>query len=642
MYRLFQNNDVRDIRHQVDSENITASRDMFLEVPRTETPTQQIARQLHEMGINVFPLLYGEKKPCYPWSRLQYSRLHPTHPIFGLHNVFGGRCNIGVLAGRTSGNLFFLDLDSEPVFEHHIKMCKEKGIPLFSTKSSRGGHLWFRAIEGEVFAMQSGQLAGGEVIGKYRGANTNGYVLAPPSVHPTGAIYEWYIRTTTEPPLVSISDIDWLKRDNGSPICLEADDKTSRRKSILANFSPLSIQTQEYLKNGSQIPEGQRHIALFNASCDMAGNGIEEDATREVLESIAITSGLPEHEVDKVIHDAFKKEREPSRKGNSPLRVWQKAHAYMYAQPWEGTVGMTDRAVFAALVERCKNSCNREGIFRASSRELAVLAKCDRKTVARSLKRLQKPEYTPRLITYEGKDQISRASLWRFSDHVLLKGKKAVNEQFLKDTDVFLGMPPLVTTKESSSSGGIAGKSDVGERGALGKSGTLVYQVLATTSHPLTAKQIAEITGMSNKQVYGALGKDSWLVKSGLAIRQDGGWVALPATPGQLDELISRPAGTLGKGEARKRRYDEETALFLGKYILALRAKRDPHFSLYHQATKKRKSPSAETTDSVCQLSSTELYEYIERIIADELFDREYETRRKHAVKGKDRYIDCR
>src|SRR5690349_1022809 len=76
-----------------------------------QTPVQTQAYTLFDAGLSVFPLPRGSKSG-YPWKRLQYTRLNRNDSVYGLSPLFAGDCNIAVMCGATSGNLFVLDCET--------------------------------------------------------------------------------------------------------------------------------------------------------------------------------------------------------------------------------------------------------------------------------------------------------------------------------------------------------------------------------------------------------------------------------------------------------------------------------------------------------------------------------------------------
>jgi len=80
-------------------------------------------------------------------------------------------------------NLFVIDCDSTAAFLRIQQRLIESGIDTWLVMTERGGHFWF--------------LSDGPIVNKSNPANdininsSPGYVVAPPSVHPSGVIYDW-------------------------------------------------------------------------------------------------------------------------------------------------------------------------------------------------------------------------------------------------------------------------------------------------------------------------------------------------------------------------------------------------------------------------------------------------------------------
>ena len=319
----------------------------------------------------------------------------------------------------------------------------------------------------------------------------------------------------------------------------------------MRRFHRLSNKTQEYLTKGDSIPEGERHLRLFNAACDMAGNHFTKDQALQKLEPLARASGLPLGEIRKTIHDAFAEDREPARKPGAYAKVYEKVLAFIPTQAWRGNAGMTDRKVMEALAKRCEVAYH-DGIFRASQREIAEIARCDRKTVGLSLKRLMARGFIYRV----GKDKNSKAFLWKFSQSVLWTGFEALQEKQSSESRGVLSnkidrtfLPgSAINGYDPSEDEAVSFDSDAREQGALGYTGRLVYETLLKSNKPLSVGEICERTGLSKSQVYRVLSPQKLFVTSGLAQKQPGGWVAKPATREELDQLMHSPLENLEEG----------------------------------------------------------------------------------------------
>jgi hypothetical protein len=392
----------------------TRNRDLQVDVlqfAQFDNPVQEAAHFLYDVGFNVFPLPYRKKRPGYKWrngAKLHQTRLHPDY----LNRAFAGRCNIAVLMGKTSGNLFVLDCDTQAAFEYNIGEARKRNIPRWASETARGGHLYFRSKEGTVKNM-SQRVLDTEVRGD------GVYVLAPPSLHPDGVIYHWRIREGNEPPMVRIQDIDWLRDSAGNAVRLEIQSVARKEQDNGQHTreSRLSRGTLHYLDHGHTLPEGQRHNALRDAAWNMAGAGFTKAEVYATLEPIARASGLPDSsdpgEIHRLIDGAFAKPHTQDAKVASHHFDWERAQAYASNRRWLGRKGTTDRAVFLALVERARLGGYAEGTFRATLRELSEFARCSINAVQRSLRRMND------MVSPAGVDKASGGRLWRFTDKVL-------------------------------------------------------------------------------------------------------------------------------------------------------------------------------------------------------------------------------
>jgi hypothetical protein len=513
---------------------------------QTNTPIQRHALDLYNLGFNVFPQPHG-RKAGFPWRQLQYTRLHATHPIVGVEALFQGKCNIAVMCGRTSGNLFIIDCETQNALDYHVSQLRQRNIPLWIVETARGGHIYLQCSDGEVASIESGVLRDAEIRG------SRGYVLAAGSIHPTGMIYRWQTRDGSTPPCVSARMIDWLTNSNGKPIKLRL---TGGKGKSLPAYSPLSRATQEYLANGDTIAEGSRNQRLFNAACDMAGNGHNQHSVENQLAPIAERSGLARHEVYATIRSAFSRDRKPARPQSQITRkpssgVWKHALTFAQNQQWLGRTGTSDKLVFLALIERAKTASNDNDVFRASLRELSVLARTNINTTQKALKRLKEAK----IIFYAGEDKTSQASLWRFSDNVIKEGH--LKSESSPATPLWIGCGDSILNS-----------SDAMERGALGFTGLSVYKAMLSLSQPMMPSALSALMSVPVHRVNYALGK---LSGYGLVQRVCEGWCALKFSDAELDERVARPAGKLGRGTERRERYAAQRAMYVGNIILQAR-----------------------------------------------------------------------
>jgi DNA-binding transcriptional regulator YiaG len=135
------------------------------------------ALKLSQLGWSLIPLKPHSKEPLVPWKALQKRKL--TEPeIADLFEQYPD-ANIGVVTGTIS-RIFVLDADAPEV----VKRWGTPETPIAET--SRGRHYYYQLPDSAVPSIVG--VADGVDI-KAEG----GYVVAPPSVHPSGRCYQWVI-----------------------------------------------------------------------------------------------------------------------------------------------------------------------------------------------------------------------------------------------------------------------------------------------------------------------------------------------------------------------------------------------------------------------------------------------------------------
>lgn len=518
------------------------------------TALQQQALTLYNLGFNVFPQPLGQKSGL-PWKRLQYTRLHPTNHSYGLLTLFSQDCNLAIICGKTSENLFVIDCESSESLEQHITELRKRHLPIWATKTSRGGHIYLRSAQGEVANIEPNILQDAEIRG------CNGYVLAPPSTHPDGTHYTWSIQESETVPVIDINVLDWLKDKNGHPLTLKLNQPHRKNRETKNDqhypYKPLSRKTLDYLQNGHTIPEGSRNNRLFSAACDLAGNQKSYSETKTLLLPIAERSGLGNSEIERTLQSAFSQVREPAKPKivctkNERSQNWKYVLRYAENKDWQGRYASSNQAVTMALIERARLGTNENGIFRASLREIATLARLSTTTVQTTLKRLQKEEIP--LLFRISSDNMSGATLWRFNERIIKEGQQL-------EIDSLSQSPPWLRLSES-----ISNSMDFMERGALGRIGWRLYCFLRDVNRPLMPRDIVLQSVLTINQVNYWLKK---LDKFGLVERSVEGWQVIILPMDILNQVVCSASGTLGKGVARRQRFAKDRALHAGRIIFA-------------------------------------------------------------------------
>ena len=151
-------------------------------------PLREFLEAYLELGFSFFPIEWRQKAPpLVKWEEFQ-SRRPSREEVEGWlskHAIF----NVAVACGRVS-NLFVIDFDSEEAFESWLKGLP-KGfreyvmVACWIVKTGKGFHVYVRPENPELIPRSKIRCREGIDI-----KGEGGYVVAPPSVHPSGAHYE--------------------------------------------------------------------------------------------------------------------------------------------------------------------------------------------------------------------------------------------------------------------------------------------------------------------------------------------------------------------------------------------------------------------------------------------------------------------
>lgn len=174
--------------------------------------------------------------------------------------------NIGIPTGERSG-WAVIDIDARHGGNESFAALIEKNGQIPDTAESQTGgggrHLIFKFVEG--FRNSAGRLG--------KGIDTRGeggYIVAPPSIHESGALYAW--EASSDPEDVPLADLpEWLNPDRAKP-------------SQLATGNLIGVEPAAVAKaNGSPVEEGGRNMA----AASLAGQYISAgDSVSDVMKKV--------------------------------------------------------------------------------------------------------------------------------------------------------------------------------------------------------------------------------------------------------------------------------------------------------------------------------------------------------------------
>jgi hypothetical protein len=149
------------------------------------------ALALAERGMSVFPCRERDKLPATEHGFKDATRSAATITKWWslLPNA-----NIGIATGSASG-IFVIDIDS-PEAEHELhKIEADLGLLPSSVEliTGKGRHIYFRYPADHCIRNTQGKIAAG-----IDSRGDGGYVLCPPSIHPSGRRYCWSVDSDRE------------------------------------------------------------------------------------------------------------------------------------------------------------------------------------------------------------------------------------------------------------------------------------------------------------------------------------------------------------------------------------------------------------------------------------------------------------
>jgi hypothetical protein len=153
------------------------------------TPLGRAAANLAAKGMRVFPCKERGKEPMFKgWPA--YATTDPQ----GISNWWREyNFNIGLATGGGSG-VWVLDIDGDEGEEQLRELERKHGAlpPTVEVITGKGRHLYWRWPTGLIIRNKQNNLVmpGIDVRGD------GGYVLAPPSIHPSGRVYAWSVDST--------------------------------------------------------------------------------------------------------------------------------------------------------------------------------------------------------------------------------------------------------------------------------------------------------------------------------------------------------------------------------------------------------------------------------------------------------------
>ena len=254
------------------------------------------AEEYATKGMHIFPLRVKGKQPANSHGYKEATTSKEVIKAYWKAAPY----NIGLATGEVN-NLVVVDVDDEQIWATFLA-TQAKELPIGpKVKTGKGHHLYFSYPAGRSIRNKQKPGMGFDIR-----AN-GGYVVAPPSIHPNGSVYEF---TTTEEELPELPN--WLLELIAKPKEV-AKTKLDFNASIAAANDSLPYGMQA-LENECQAiaaaPQGTRNDQ-FNKSCFsigqlVAGGVINHSFAFNSLTQAAQQSGLSTEEIGKTLASGLK------------------------------------------------------------------------------------------------------------------------------------------------------------------------------------------------------------------------------------------------------------------------------------------------------------------------------------------------
>jgi len=264
--------------------------------------TYEYAKLYLSKNLSIIPLKPRSKKPAIEeWKPFQERR--PTEKE--IEEWFKDtNNNIGIICGSVSDNLTVIDFDNMEIHDKWYEVIDKKYpdirdvvLNTWNVKTGRGRHIYFRINEDknkfkDRFRNKPKLIAGVDIKGE------GGYVVAPPSIHPSGKRYDFLIGPNDID--IVIIDSETFNKILESIRAIEVQEERveqKKKKRVIANRELTKEQISsiiEVLK--PYYKEGYRDAIIYTLIGALIKNGYSYESARGLVE--AITTVLNDEEKD--------------------------------------------------------------------------------------------------------------------------------------------------------------------------------------------------------------------------------------------------------------------------------------------------------------------------------------------------------
>jgi hypothetical protein len=227
------------------------------EMKSAQTSAAEAAKAYLARGWSVLPLRPRDKRPLFAWEHLQHQQ--PSEQDVADWFRRWPEANIGIITGEIS-NLIVLDIDPKHGGDVALERLEQRFGELSPTVEAitggDGRHLYF-AHPGGLTRNRAGLAQGIDLRGD------GGYIVAPPSIHPTGVPYEW--APGRSPDDITLAPLPrWILVPVRGP--------------RVGRSLP---QWRQLVREG--VPEGQRNTTIASLTGHLLWHGVDPEVALELM-----------------------------------------------------------------------------------------------------------------------------------------------------------------------------------------------------------------------------------------------------------------------------------------------------------------------------------------------------------------------
>lgn len=205
------------------------------------------------LGMSIIPVYQVSKIARIPWLPYQSERADENK----LREwFFSNQSNVGVVLGSVSGGLTCCDFDSHDSYTEWAKKFADLASQLPTVETARGFHVYFRSVLSSSKSLEELHID----------MKASGYMLLPPSVHESGAIYTWVnpLRSVDELPV--LDPFQWFPLDftqDNQERQENQDSQDMQENQAIGVYETVNDKIEFAIAKTIPNDEGQRNRCIF-------------------------------------------------------------------------------------------------------------------------------------------------------------------------------------------------------------------------------------------------------------------------------------------------------------------------------------------------------------------------------------------